>query len=459
MTASARFIVLVTGVVVAAAALMAPRRDEWLAMMWDEDKQVQIISLLEPQLARGENDPALLATLGRAYAEIGNYRRATELLERYTALRPDDSEAYGRLADLYKSAGDATRRVAMLKHSIAITPRLSRAVELAGLYREEQQSDDELALLSRFSSELTLESGLLLRLAELHAGIGDRDGAIRVLMRPEVVATPVRPTRNADERLFLADLLVQSGRSAEAVQLGKQWIVQWHEPWLADRLLRSVVRQAPVADASELGDAVAVLHPEIRLFLVHGLAHMGAIPVARHLLETWIDATPSPSMNEIAAFLSACRDQDEPAVVWRTFGEVLSRPLSNELITRFTEALAAEFGIGALAPYWSSLPPAVTENRPLLAARLAFHEHDLAMTTWLLRKVDLVPLEASDRRMWFGLLSAAASPPDVLGVLRDRRLSGRLPPDLLPEYARIAGTLGQEIEYRAALADLNRKIH
>jgi tetratricopeptide (TPR) repeat protein len=459
MTATARFIMLVTGIVVAAAVLMAPRRDEWLAMMWDNDKQAQIISLLEPQLARGEDDPALLATLGRAYAETGNYQHAAELFERYTALRPDDSEAYGRLSDLYKRTGDATRRVAMLKRTIAITPRLSRAVELAALYREEQQSDDELALLSRFSSELTLESGLLLRLAELQAGIRDRDSAIDVLMRPEVVAVQVPPTRNADERLFLADLLVRSGRSAEAVQLGKQWIVQWHEPWLANRLLHSVVGWAPVADASELGDAVAALHPEVRFFLVHGLAQMGARAVARHLLETWIDATPSPSKNEIAAFLSACRDQDEPAVVWRTFGEVLNRPLSNELITRFIEALTAEFGIGALAPFWASLPPAITENRPLLAARLAFHEHDLAMTTWLLQKVDLVPLEASDRRMWFDLLTAATSPPDVFGMLRDRRRSGRLPSDLLPEYARIAGALGQEIEYRAALTDLNRKVH
>ena len=94
MTAPARFIVLVTGIIIAAAALLAPRRDEWFAIMRDEDKQAQIISLLEPRLALGEDDPNLLATLGRSYAEIGNYRRATELLERYTALRPDDGEAY-----------------------------------------------------------------------------------------------------------------------------------------------------------------------------------------------------------------------------------------------------------------------------------------------------------------------------------------------------------------------------
>ena len=83
----------------------------------------------------------------------------------------------------------------------------------------------KLALLSRFEGELTVESGLLLRLAELRAGIGDREGAIRVLMRPEILSAPVGPGRNEEERLFLAELLVRSGRSAEAVQLGKQWIL------------------------------------------------------------------------------------------------------------------------------------------------------------------------------------------------------------------------------------------
>jgi tetratricopeptide (TPR) repeat protein len=459
MTASARFIMLVIGIVGAAAVLMAPRRDEWLAIMQDEDKQAQIIALLEPRLAHGENDPTLLATLGRSYAEIGNYRRATELLGRYIALRPNDGEAYARLADLYKRAGDTTTQIAMLEHSIGLTPKLSRVAELADLYHQEHQGDKEFALLSRFEADLTVDSGLLLRLAELHAGTGDREGAVRVLTRGEVLSAPVQPARNANERIFLAEMLVESGRSAEAVRLGKQWLLQWHEPWLADRLLRSVAVRAPVADASELADAVAVLHPEVRFFLVQGLAKMGAGSVARHLLETWVKANPAPSMNEIAAFLSACRDQDEPGIVWQTFGEVLRGPSSNDLITHFSEAIAAEFGIGALAPFWTSLPLAVTEGRPLLAARLAFHEQNPAMTNWLLDKVDLATLEASDRRTWIDLLNAVASPPEAFEVLRDRRLSGRLPPDLLAQYARLAGGLGQETEYRAALADLSRAVH
>lgn len=56
--------------------------------------------------------------------------------------------------------------------------------------------------------------------------------------------------------------------------------------------------------------------------------------------------------------------------------------------------------------------------------------------------------------MWMALLTATASPAEALQILRDRR--GRLPPDLLVSYARLAGELGQEIDYRAAITALGQ---
>lgn len=453
-TPARRFVMLVIVTVVAAAVFMAPRRDEWLAIMRDADRQAEIIALLEPKLTRNGDDPDLLATLGRSYAEIGNYPRAAELLERYIVLQPSDGDARARLADIHKSIGDQGRRIVMLQQSLALKPRLLRAMELAGLYRERQQSDLELTLLERYGTELTLESGLLLRLARLHIANGDRQRALHTLMRPEVMATPPQPLGSQDERLELAELLIGSGRSAEALQLGKQWILQWHEPWLADRLLRIFALQAPTAGASELAEAIVTLHPEVRFFLASGLAKSGAGLVARHVLATWSKANPAPSMNEIAAFLTACRDQDQPAIVWQVFAEVLGRHAPRDVITRYVTAIAAEFGIGALAPFWSNLPQAVIDGSPMLSARLAFHEHDLVLTRRLLDRIDLGTLGMSDRQMWIDLMTAIASPPEVFAALRDRRISGHLPRDLLPRYARFAAESGQEIEYRAALAGL-----
>ncbi len=454
ITAPTRFVVLVIALVVAAAALMAPRRDEWVAVLNDEGDQARIISLLQPRLARSPDDPVLLGALAHAYAETHNYSRGIELLRRYTAIRPKDTGAYAFLADLYAKTGDMTQGIAMLQRAIAINPALPHIKALASLYHQAQEADRELALLSQFEAKLTLQSGLLLRLAELRVNVGDREGAIRALLRPQIVSAWSEPGEDAEPRLLLAGLLVQSGQSREAVNLGKQWILQWQQPYLANRLLRGIVLQAPVADASELADAVAALHPEIRLFLVHELATDGARPVARHLLETWVDANPSPSTNEIAAFLTACRQQDEPGIVWQAFGEVLSHSRSSDVIARYTDAIQAEFGIGVLAPFWPKLPRGLLERKPLLAARLAFHEGDLAMAKWLLEKTDPRVLAPSDRQAWIDLLTVVTSPPEAFTFLRDQRHNGRLPPDLLARYARLAGTLGQEVEYRAAVADL-----
>jgi tetratricopeptide (TPR) repeat protein len=454
MTAPARFLVLVIALIVAAVALMAPRRDEWLAVLNDEGDQARIISLLQPRLARSPDDPVLLGALAHAYAETHNYSRGIELLRRYTAIRPKDTGAYAFLADLYAKTGNITQAITMLQPAIAIKPALPHIMALASLYYHAQEPDKELALLSRFEAKLTLQGGLLLRLAQLRATVGDREGAIRALMRPQVVSAWSEPAENAEPRLLLAGLLVQSGQSQEAVNLGKHWILQWQEPYLANRLLRAIVLRAPVGDASELADAVAALHPEIRLFLVHELAADGARPVARHLLETWEDANPSPSTDEIAAFLTACREQDEPGIVWQTFGEVISHSRSSDVIAHYIDAIQAEFGIGALAPFWPKLPRGLLEHRPLMAARLAFHEGHLAAAKWLLEKADLRVLAPSDHQAWIDLFTLVTSPPEAFNFLREERHSGRLPPDLLVRYARLAGTLGQEAEYRAAVADL-----
>ena len=368
---------------------------------------------------------------------------------------PAKLSAYAQLADAYKGSGDNVMRKAMLQRSLSIQPRRQRALELAGAYRTDLQTDEELALLTRYEQELPLEGGHLLRLAQLRASRGDRAAAIRTLMRPDVVTQ--RPSLlNQNERLYLAALLVTAGRHAEFVKLGKEWIEQWREPWLADQILRMAALQAPEAAAAEVAETVATLHPEVRFYLAHGLFEVGATATARHLLVTWIKANPSPSMNEIAAFLSACREQDQPAIVWQAFSTTLGNPTSTDVVARYSEAIVAEFGIGALAPFWRRMPRAVLDGKPLLMARLTFHEGDVAATKLLLDRVELAGLTPPERRMWVGLLAAVAEPPDVLRAMSERARTGRLPRDRRGDYARLAAGLGQEPEYRRAVAALQR---
>jgi tetratricopeptide (TPR) repeat protein len=441
MTTPARFILLVIGLVIAAGVFMMPRRDEWLAVMQDEDQQSQVIALVEDRLSRGEDDPDLLATLGRSYAAIGNNPRAIERLEAYTQRRPRDAQAFAFLADLYGRIGDKPRQVALLERHIAITPTPSRVAELAELYDKDRQTAKELALLSRYEAEVGGESGMALRLAELLEARGDRSRAIQVLLRAEAAPLSKQPSQDGRERLALARMLVEAGRSQEAVRLGMQWIRQWNSAWLANRLLNAVLPRAPVADASALAEAVALAHPEIRFFLAHNLAEGGARPVARHVLATWIVAVRDPSPDEIAAFVSACRDFGAPELLWQAFGKALEKPASGTTLIRLSEAIAGEFGIGALAPFWSHLPAAALERQSLLAARLAFHEGNVAAARWLLWQFDLEGATSADRQMWFDLLVAVAQPAEAMDLLTARMGGRALPAELLPRLASLAGQL------------------
>lgn len=458
LNAPIRFALLVIGILAVLAIIMIPRKGEWWAVMQDEGRDAQIVALLAPRLATDPDNPRLLVTLARAYAETGHQRKAIALLERYVALRPNDADAYARLARLYGDTGASARQIAILQRLLAMAPTPARIMELAGVYREQHMADAELVLLTRFKAELTVEHGLP-RLAALQDDEGHRKQAIRTLMRSDVLNDVSKSASIVDARIRLAKLLVESGRAADAVRLGKQWIRQWQEPWLSNRLLRGVVLHAPVADASELADATVASHPEIRLYVVHEMAEMGAKLVARHLLDGWSAAVPSPSTDEIAGFLSACRALDTPGIVWQTFADVLGRPAAPTIIGRYTDAIAAEFGIGALAPFWSRLPRAVIVGNPLLLARLAFHNQNLTASRGLVERIDPATLNSADRHMWFDLLTAVATPKEAFMLLRQWRLEGHLRPDLLLRYARLAGSLGQENELRTALAEARTPVN
>lgn len=455
VSSSARFILLVIGLVVLGAVVMVPRSDERLAVMVDEGRQAQVVAILEPRLAAGDDEPSLLVTLGRAHAALGNRDRAVALLQRYAAIRPDDPEVYGRLADVHRIAGDLDGQRAMLQRQVALGAPPERVMELAALHAAAGRRAEELALLRAHETALARETNALARLARLQAEAGAQEEALRILLRVFGRPADARPDLNAGNRVFLAELLAEQGRAAEAASLGTRWVRQWRDPYWAGRLLRAQAARSP-AEAFPLADAVVSQHPEIRFYLARMLAEDGSDAVAGHLLETWPKANPSPTMAEVAGFLTACRERNQPHLVWHALGEALAGPSGRTVAPLYAEAIAAEFGIGALAPFWGTLLQPVLAQRPLLAARLAFHERSPETVRRILASIDPDPLPAGDRRIWADLLTASATPAEAFGLLQARRSRGRLPRDLLVTYAGLAGALGQEAELHSVVRELGR---
>jgi tetratricopeptide (TPR) repeat protein len=452
--APVRFMLLVVGVVVGAGRLLAPTYDEQLAMLADGRRPAELVAMLEQRLAGGDESPALLGSLSRAHEAAGNFQQALDYLKRYGATRPPDSQPLAKLAELYQKTGDEAQCVATLERLMASEPAYASAAALSEAYYRNGRVNEARMLLSRFMNELTLENGLLLRLAEYHVAAGAREEAIAVLRRSETGVRQGRKDKDDRERFLLAELLIQTGRSAEVVTLGKRWIVEWREAWRAGKLLRIVAADGPVTDAALLADTVVAVHPEIRLYLAHELLVMGASPAARHLLVTWSAAQTNPTSADLAAFLAACREFGEPEIVWRTFGEALAERRSDDFVIQFSEAIAAEFGIRALTPFWDVLPQGLAARRPLLAARLVFDARNIPLTRYFLDRVDVSTLDASDQQLWFDLLKAVTDPKVALNVLRARRLKEGLSRKLLEQYALLAGAYGHDDELRAATADL-----
>jgi hypothetical protein len=337
---------------------------------------------------------------------------------------------------------------------VALRAPLSRALELAGLYREAGRADDERALLADHEEDLTRDSGLPLRLAQLRAAAGDRAGAIRTLMRPEVLTEAAPALRPPAERFYLAELLLADGRAAEALRWGTRWVAQWQEPWRATQLLRRFVAGAPPEVAGRLADAVAAAHPDIRFYLAAEFRKSGAAAVARHLLAGWAAANPAPSADEVMGFVAACSSQDAASLVWAAFAAALARHAPDAVLGRFLDAIIAEFGIGALAPFWAALPPTVVAGNPLLGARLALQARQEAVARRLLAAVPPASLLPADRRQWFALLAASAPAAERFAILARHQAGGTLPRELLGDYLGLALQLGDERAYRGALATM-----
>lgn len=456
MTPAGRFSLLVGVTVAVGGLLMAPRHNEWMAMLRDEGDEARVIATLEPALARNPDDPQILGSLGRAYADVGKDKAAADLLKRYVTLRPEDAEAYFTLADIYQRAGNVLEQTQALRNGLLWKADTERIRQLALLYAYQAREHEELDLLTRFSGDLTVESGLLIRLAELQRQHGDIAGAINTLRRKDVTSGSLPPEATLQARLLLARLLVEAHQFDLLARLGRQWIHNWESPYFANQLLLQILPAAPDGAAFELADQVATSHPEIRFFLVKELAGVGAVSTARHLLSTWIRTNPRPSSDEIAAFAASCLEQNAPEIIWATFAVVVNDAASPGTIARFAEAIADRFGVGSLAPFWTRLSTELQGEQPLLIARMAFEQNHFGAAKLVLEQIIPRDLAPADQRVWLSLLNAVIPSSSVFNYLSQLHRRGELPTLLLPEFARLAGEVGDEATYSEVLADINQ---
>ncbi|MBS0243713.1 MAG: hypothetical protein JSS20_16170, partial [Proteobacteria bacterium] len=254
---------LVACLVVGAGIVMLPRHDEQIAILADAHKAAEMVSMLEERLAGGDHDPAVLASLGRAYEATGDIRRAALFLERYTRLAPADGAAYGALARLYLTLGARRERLAALKRQFELKRDLASAEVLSADLYDNGEPGEAGRVLTRFTPLLTAENGLLVRLAEYRVAAGETSSAIALLMRNEHRISWRKRREESRERLILASLLVDEGRYREAIDLGIRWVELWNQAWQSGQLLMSIAGRTPASESARLADRIVAVHPGV----------------------------------------------------------------------------------------------------------------------------------------------------------------------------------------------------
>jgi len=431
---------------------MSPRTYEWVAQLTDTNRYPEAIAILNQQLAITPNEPGLLAAVARAHAGAEDFEQAAAYMWRYLTLRPNDGLAYGQLADYLEKTGDLEGQTLALEKVIQFEPSVRRGIQLAFCYRNANREDDERAIFERFAFDLPLQGGIALRFAHLEANAGKRQAAINFLMRK--AAGSEGDNSNGAERLFLAQLLVDEGRIDKLASLAERWIPQWKQAHLAFRVLTIAALSDGGKDTIRIADATMAIHPEIRLYAAKQLYEEGRSQVAKHLLLSWAKTNNNPTLVELAALLSVSREIGAPDAIWHAFADTMSKQHEDQVMVRYSEALAAEFGLGALDSVWHLLPDKALLTTSILAARRAFTIHNLPLTRALLLEIDLSRLSPVDRTMWLQMLEQSTVVGERFVLLQALRKQNRLPPDLLVAYARLAGQLGHEGEYRASLVQL-----
>ena len=439
MRVAQQFMLMVVVAVVVAAVVLSPGRDERAAVLASEGRHKEAIALLERQLSSAPNDPDLLAALGRSYAALGEVRRAIEAFDAYLAMRPDDLVARESVAELLLRSGMIDRYLEALARVVAAQPSPGRVTQLIELFRLHGRAEDELAALQAYASKAMLGAPQLERLGAILADRGNWREARNWL---ELANQKAPPDASAG-RLLLLEVLIQNNEVDRVDERAQVWMKAWRSPFLCGRLILRLAQSGFSASASGLAVKYADLMPDETFEMVGLLVAQGRQDIAHQMLVRWADRETKSTGPQLRAFVHASAlvgDVRGPLV---KLAQLVRSDPDSEALGELIEELANTFGKPALAAIRPLLSDEVLRKQPLFAAELSLFEGNREMARWFLSGIE--PAELSPERSinWLALLHRVETDADVVKRLTVLWNDGRLPPELVPDFANEAVKLGQ----------------
>ncbi|AWN39933.1 tetratricopeptide repeat protein [Methylobacterium durans] len=446
---TARLLVAVALVISAVAAyLLQSGPEERIAMLVRDGRNAEAVIEIERLLATGAARPRVLMTLAILQDSAGERTRATDLMELYVLSRPRDRDALAWLVQAYEASDDVDGLIESQAKLAAVDPSPAQIGRLVALYRYHGRFAEESAALERFAEQGALTTDQLERLAQLLAAEGRIQRAVEVL-------------RGLDERLddaaerprrLLFELLIGQGRFEEAAERAKRWLTAWRKPWLAAQLTQRFAARAPLPEARDLAMTSAALHPDAKLYLAKSLAEQGNRRLATALLLGWpYEGMPLTKPN-IDGYVAAAAATGIPTLIWSRFSMLRSRPGEKEAQALYAEAIAAEYGLSAIAMLQPALPDDVLRKRPVFAARIALHRGQQLRARQILAEAKLEAMTAAELAQWLDFVLQLNTAQGALATLQNLEQRMQLPEGLHAAYRALAARLGRPTGPAIAIA-------
>jgi hypothetical protein len=434
-----QFVVVVIASLVVAAVVLSLGREENTAMLAGEGRHKEAIALLERRLADAPRDPDLLAALARSYAALGEVDRAIDAFDGYLMVRPDDLAARERQAELLLQSGSIDRYLDALALVVAAQPSPSRVTRLIELFRLHGRVEHELAALQAYAGTAMLETAQLERLGALLAERGQWRAARESL---EMADRKAPPDASAG-RLLLLEALIKSNEVDGIYERAQAWMMAWRNPFLCGKLILRMAHSGLIDPASRLALNCTDMMPDDTFGIVGLLAHKGHQDVAHQMLVRWADRTSKPTERQIRAFVQVSALIGDVSAPLGKLVQLVHSGSNPATQGRMAEELANAFGQPALVAIRPLLSNKVLLARPLFAAELSLFEGNGEMARWFLNRIQPAQLSAGQLADWLALLHRVETDADVFKRLAGLWANGRLPADLVPQFADEAAKLGQ----------------
>jgi tetratricopeptide (TPR) repeat protein len=226
----ALIVVLIFAALAAGVAMVPGDREQW-TMLWRDGQNEQAKRVLEARYKAGQRDADAVLHLHKLYMSFADIERATQVMQEFVALHPDDPGVVSLLARHYADIQNRPEEIRTLEHLFTIAPTLPTAQLLLSHYRLEGQFDREEQLLRVLLANQMITANDAERLGLMLASTGDLFGARDALIRFDEIANPERILG----RLALFDVLVQIGDRTEALTKGASWLGYWRKSSMRSR--------------------------------------------------------------------------------------------------------------------------------------------------------------------------------------------------------------------------------